>query len=343
VDPLTHVATGVICSQLAPAPSRWWALVAGVMFALLPDVDYFFIFWDRLAFIRYHRGFTHSLLALFLFALLGALAGRFLGGPRWFKPLLLIGLVVLGSHLLLDLATSYGTQLLSPFSRQRFSLDWIFIIDPYFTAVLVAGAISALIIPRWGPRLGAGCLAMAGVYLLTCALLHHQALSLARQVFRNPGLRTVAALPQPFSCRRWHLIAAGPEEIQQTFVQLPYTAILGLGTLGKPPKTVAVSQSQVCPVPAKPYQDPGHLTIQTWTPVASPGTNYPPEVRKILGSYLEFSRFPLLCRSQGQEGGQVLEWRDLRFSVPGRAFPFVLQLRLDAKGRLQHWLIGRRG
>jgi inner membrane protein len=300
------------------------------------------IFWDRLAFIRFHRGFTHSLAAWLLFALAGALAGRFLAGPRWFKPLLLIGLAVLGSHLLLDLATSYGTQLLSPFSRQRFSLDWIFIIDPYFTAVLVAGAISALMVPRWGSRLGAGCLAMAGVYLLTCALFHHQALSLARRVFQ-PGLRTVAALPQPFSCRRWHLIAAGPEEIQQTFVQLPFKAVLGMGTIGEPPKMVAVARSQVCPAPARPYQSPGRLTIQTWTPVAPPGTNYPPEVRKILASFLEFSRFPLLCRAQDQQGEQVLEWRDLRFSVPGRSWPFVLQVRLDANGRLQHWLIGRRG
>ena len=81
---------------------------------MLPDVDYFFIFWDRLAFIRYHRGFTHSLVALPLFALAGALLGRYLGGPRWFKPLFILGLVVLGSHLLLDLATSYGTQAAQP-------------------------------------------------------------------------------------------------------------------------------------------------------------------------------------------------------------------------------------
>ncbi|HZK13433.1 MAG TPA: metal-dependent hydrolase, partial [Desulfobaccales bacterium] len=166
MDPLTHLATGVICSQVLPAPSRWWAALAGAIFAVLPDVDYFFIFWDRLAFIRYHRGFTHSLLALPLFALAGALLGRYLGGDRWFKPLFILGLAALGSHLLLDLATSYGTQLFSPFSRRRLSLDWIFIIDPYFTALLLAGAIAALYWPRWGPRAGAWFLAAASVYLL---------------------------------------------------------------------------------------------------------------------------------------------------------------------------------
>jgi inner membrane protein len=345
VDPLTHLATGVVCSQLIPAPSRWWAALAGAIFAVLPDVDYFFIYWDRLAFIRYHRGFTHSLLALPLFALAGALLGRSLGGPRWFKPLFILGLAVLGSHLLLDLATSYGTQLLSPFSRRRLSLDWIFIIDPYFTALLLAGAIAALTWPRWGPQAGAWCLAAAGLYLLVCASYHHQALDLARRIFQDgkAGVQTVAALPQPFSSRRWQLIAAGPGEIQQTFVQLPFEAVLGLGASGGEAVAAPVTRDQACPTPASPYQAPGHLTIQTWNAVPAAATAYSPEAEAILASFLEFARFPLLCQVESQGGEQLMEWRDLRFSIPGRAVPFVLELRLDAQGRLQHWLIGRRG
>jgi inner membrane protein len=345
MDPLTHVATGVICSQLVSTPSRWWASVAGIIFALLPDVDYFFIYWDRLAFIRYHRGFTHSLVALPLFALAGALVGRFLGGPRWFKPLLVLGLVVLSTHLLLDLATSYGTQLLSPFFRKRFALDWIFIIDPYFTALLLVGAVAALALPFWGIRVGGVALAAAAVYLVACASYHHQALNLARQVFPDtkPGVQTVAALPQPFSCRRWHLIAAGPGQIRQAFVQLPFKTAWGLGAEKGRGQDLPVRLGQACRAPSTPYQDPRHLTIQTWTPAAPATTAYSPEARHILASYLEFARFPFLRRAQSQDGAQLLEWLDLRFSVPGRAFPFVLQLRLDAQGRLQDWLIGHRG
>jgi inner membrane protein len=345
VDPLTHITTGIICSQLVPAPSRWWAAAAGAIFAVLPDVDYFVIFWDRLAFIRYHRGFTHSLVALPLFALAGALLGRYLGGPRWFKPLFILGLAVLASHLLLDLATSYGTQLLSPFSRRRFALDWIFIIDPYFTALLLAGAIAALTWPLWGPRLGAWCMAAAAVYLLVCATYHHQAVDLAGRIFQDvkPGAQNVAALPQPFSSRRWQLIAAGPGEVQQTFVQLPFGAALGLGSLSGKSALIPVTRNQACPTPASPYQAPGQLAIQTWNAAPAAAAVYSPEAEAILASFMEFARFPLLCEAKSQEGNQIMEWRDLRFSIPGRAFPFVLQLRLDAQGRLQHWLIGRRG
>lgn len=344
MDPLTHLTTGVICSQLVPAPSRWWAALAGAIFALLPDIDYFFIFWDRLAFIRYHRGFTHSLAALLLFALAGALLGRYLGGPRWFKPLFIIGLAALSSHLLLDLATSYGTQVLSPFSRRRYALDWIFIIDPYFTALLLAGAIAALSWPLWGVRLGAWCITAAAVYLLVCAAYHHQALDLARRIFPDakPGGQNVAALPQPFSSRRWQLIAAGPDEIQQAFVQLPFEAALGLGSIGGKAAAPATG-NQAGPAPAGPYLTPGQLTIQTWKAAPAAATAYSPEAEAILAIFLEFARFPLLSRAESQGGAQLMEWRDLRFSIPGRAFPFVLQLRLDAQGRLQHWLIGRRG
>ncbi len=42
MDPLTHLATGVICSQLLPAPSRWWAALAGAIFAVLPGRGLFF-------------------------------------------------------------------------------------------------------------------------------------------------------------------------------------------------------------------------------------------------------------------------------------------------------------
>lgn len=344
MDPLTHVTAGVICSQLVTSPSRWWAALAGALFAVLPDIDYFFIFWDRLAFIRYHRGFTHSLVALPLFALAGALVGRLLGGPRWFKPLFMLGLMVLASHLLLDLATSYGTQILSPFSRRRFTLDWVFIIDPYLTALLLVGALSALAFHLWGPRLGAWFLGTALVYMLVCGFYHHQALTLARQVLQvpNPQEQTVAALPQPFSCRRWQLINARPAEIRQAFVQLPWAAGLGGKLAVRQVENVMVPRGQYCLTPDVSYQDPGHLTIQTWTPVAA-ATAYPREAEKILAGYLEFARFPLLCRARSQEGEQVLEWLDLRFSIPGRAVPFVLQLRLDAQGRLRHWLIGRRG
>ncbi len=369
MDPVTHVAAGVLISQVLPGPAWGWSALAGVVFGLLPDIDYFLIFSDRLAFIRHHRGFTHSLVAMVLFALLGAGLGRVLGGPRWFRPLFFLGLAVLASHLLLDLATSYGTQILYPFSRKRFTLDWLFIIDPYLTALLLAGAMAALWSAASGRTVGAYFLAAAGVYVLLCGFYHHQALAVARQVFRQasasppaciprtrhtltvPGQAlspevealNVAALPQPFSCRRWQLIAANCREAQQGFVQLPYLAFLGLGL---PPGAEAATHLPVnpgCRVPEADYRPPEDLQVQVWTGLPEPDLTGRPEARDILNQYLEFARFPLLRRLAPQGDGQLLEWLDLRFSIPGRHFPFVLQLQLDAEGRVQQWHLGRCG
>ncbi len=353
MDPVTHAAAGLLISQLLPGPSRGWSALAGTAFALLPDLDYFLIFVDRLAFIRHHRGFTHSLLALFLFALLGAALGRALGGPRWFRPLLFLGLAVLASHLLLDLATSYGTQVLFPCSRQRFTLDWLFIIDPYLTGLLLGGAVAALAAATWGRTAGTYLLAAAGAYVLLCGFYHHQALTLARQMFHPPAAiapagnpkapepapLTVAALPQPFSCRRWQLVAANQGEVQQSFVLLPYLTWLESRPTATPATRLPVPA--VCRVPNSGYPGPREMQVQVWTGLPAPDLSGHPQAQTILAQYLEFARFPLLRRLEPKADGQWLEWLDLRFSVPGRDIPFVLQLQLDAAGKVQHWSLGR--
>jgi inner membrane protein len=341
MDPLTHVITGVAISQIAPAPSRAWAAAAGLFFAVLPDLDYLLTFNNRLSYLKHHRGFTHSLPALFLFVFLVAGTGRLLGGPRWFRPLLIIGFMVLASHLFLDWTTSYGTQLLNPFTRAKFSLDWVFIIDPYLTALLAVGAVAALISTGWGRTVGAACLVLAGTYILECGFFHHRALNLARQVFppTSSDKVTVAALPQPFSLRRWLLVAAGPGEVRQAFVELPFWP---MGGKVPSPTVIPVRLSSRTPfqVPPAVYRPPARLEVYLWQAAPLPAIPLNPEMRRLLDTYLEFSRFPILVANDHIPGGVMLTWLDLRFSVPGRTIPFVLQVNLDQSGHLAAWHIG---
>jgi inner membrane protein len=119
---------------------------AGSLAALLPDVDIFIRSTaDPLLAIEHHRGFTHS----FAFAPVGAtvvalvmwttFGRRPQFGAGWWCSL--VGYV---SHCLLDAATSYGTRLLWPFSRERTGWDVISIIDPVFTLVLGVALVFAL-------------------------------------------------------------------------------------------------------------------------------------------------------------------------------------------------------
>jgi len=329
MDPVTHIVTGVALSQFVPAPSRAWAAAAGFLFAILPDLDYVTTFSSRLSYLKHHRGFTHSIVAMFLFIFLIAGLGRLVGGPRWFKPLLIIGFLVLASHLFLDWTTSYGTQLLNPFSRAKLSLDWVFIIDPYLTALLAAGALATLISTGWGRTLGAACLGLGVAYILLCGFYHYQAMNLTRQVFSHPsGENTrLAALPQPLSPWRWLLVADSPGEVRQAFVELPY---LPRGGEVPPPTEIPVRLDLRTPprVPPAAYNPPAKLTVYRWQAAPQPAIALTPESRRLLDTYQAFSRFPILIANDHVPGGIILTWVDLRFSVPGRAIPFVLQLSL---------------
>ncbi len=342
MDPLTHVATGLIISQVIPLPSRAVGALAGIFFALLPDIDYLLTFSDRLAYLRHHRGFTHSILAVCLFALAAAAAGRLLAGPRWGRGLFVLGVAVLASHLLLDVATSYGTQLLSPVSRKKYALDWLFIIDPYLTGLLIIGAGSALWSAGWGRQVGIICLTLAGAYFLVCGFFHHQALKLAREVY-GPGVASevkIAALPQPLSCRRWQLLAAVPGEVRQTLVQLPispmaasevsHTEMEAEMDFGSGPRALKT-----------PYQPPSHLTVYRWRSLAPIAGRISPEARRAQDDYLDFARFPVLVQMVNPPGGQRWFWLDLRFSVPGMPFPFVLSVEADSTGYVHRWRLGQ--
>jgi inner membrane protein len=330
-----------LISQLIPTPSRFGAALAGAALALVPDADYLLFRSDRLAFIHHHRGFTHSLAALPLLALLGAGINSAIWGKEWFRSFLLLGAAVLASHLLLDWATSYGTQLLNPFSRRKFALDWLFIIDPYLTAILAAGAAAAFTFPGWGRQAGAVCLAGAGAYFLLCGCYHYQALSLARQAF-VPEARAgaeIAALPQPFSPRRWQLIAAKPGKTRQAMVELPYLPRLQLPGGATEVREAAANQSYPGPFTAA-YRLPESLIILERQAPAGVLPLLSPEARRILDIYLDFARFPLLARFEPDDGGFLLEWADLRFAVPGRALPFLLRLRLDPRGEVKEASLG---
>ncbi len=196
MDPVTHVATGVLISQMLPGPARGWSALAARSSPCCRTCDYVLIYADRLAFIREHRSFTHSLLGLVLLALLGAAIGRLLGGSRWFRPLLFLGLAVLASHLCLDLATSYGTQILFPFSRR--ALPWIG--SSSLTLTSPPYCFSGLLPPS-GRSPGAGSRrrfsGRGPGFMCCCAPLTTPGLGLARRVFAAPLTIRPPAAPGP--------------------------------------------------------------------------------------------------------------------------------------------------
>ncbi len=148
MDPLSQGVLGASLPQALNRAER--AAVAGLFGCLggmAPDLDVLIRSdTDPLLFLEYHRQFTHSFIFIPVGGVLCGLILYWLLGRRWelgAAESCLYTTLGYATHALLDACTSYGTQLLWPFSDERFAWNVVSVIDPLFTLpilVLVATA-----------------------------------------------------------------------------------------------------------------------------------------------------------------------------------------------------------
>ncbi len=97
---------------------------------------------DPLLNIEFHRHFTHALVFIPIGGLLVAIMlWPFLRQRLTFGRLYLFTLLGYATHGLLDATTSYGTQLLLPFSDERIAWRIIAIVDPLLSVILLSAVV----------------------------------------------------------------------------------------------------------------------------------------------------------------------------------------------------------
>lgn len=128
------------------SPTDRAVLLGCVLAAELPDLDSFLPASDPvLHALQTHRGISHALIFSPVWAALAtAIAWLVFRRARLAPVFLFSWVAVLGAHLAADLWTGWGTRIFLPFSDRRWSLDYVSVIDPFFTLPLLAGAIGAL-------------------------------------------------------------------------------------------------------------------------------------------------------------------------------------------------------
>src|SRR5579872_830827 len=145
MDPVTHGITGALLGKgLFSDREGRMATFAATLGAVFPDVDIVAesISRDPLAIVKYHRGITHSFIALPFFAALLAWLTRYVTKrrgipcPSWPMLTLIYG-VGIASHILLDGTTSFGTGMWTPISQKRVAWDLMFIIDFILSSCLL--------------------------------------------------------------------------------------------------------------------------------------------------------------------------------------------------------------
>lgn len=316
MDPLTHALSGALLArcierpgQRLPARSRILAFAIGAAF---PDVDYVLFLFDPLDFLNLHRGATHSLILLPLWAwLLAVCLARILGGSwrQFFWPCAL-GIL---AHIAGDVITIYGTKLLFPLSDQPFALGWSFDVNPYIAFLTAVGFLVTL---AWRPRLAASAtLAAIAAFLILLFTLREQALAVARDYARASGLEraTVYAVPQPLSPFHWSLIVAGERGYRVAYLDLIAGQPAALRPDASPLRRMAAS-----------YRPRGALQ---W--VEHPRFGEAPSLVALeawehpqLAPFRHFAELPALYRIDRDDGALCVWFTDLRHALPGLAPSF---------------------
>ena len=205
MDNLTHSLFGWTIARAGLGRRVPYATATLIIASNLPDIDIVAGLRDGIDYLAVHRGPTHGPLGAVGLGLLTATVisgwqrvashrSRFAPGDRGeghFGSWWLLATIGIACHVLMDLPTSYGTRLLSPFGWTWYALDWMPIIDVYLWVVLVAALVA-------GSKIGRTRAALIALALMACdysarAILHHRALTNAAS-FNAAGVRATCTV-----------------------------------------------------------------------------------------------------------------------------------------------------
>jgi len=143
MDSLTQIALGIATAELVAGNKlQNKTFLYGAILGTIPDLDIVVgKFLSDVDGVAIHRGLSHSLLFFaFLSPILGWVISKIEKDKINFKSASLLAFWCLTTHVLLDLFTSWGTQILWPLDY-RFALKTIFVIDPLYTIPLLISLI----------------------------------------------------------------------------------------------------------------------------------------------------------------------------------------------------------
>lgn len=318
MDTITHALSGALIARAtggrAAALPLSRRIMLGTAAAAFPDADFLMSVGSPIAFLLNHRGITHSLVVLPAWAwLLAWLAACLWRDPRGWRPYISVAAMGVGIHIAGDLITSYGTMILSPLSDGRFSLGTTFVIDLYFSGIILAGlAASGLWRASRAPAIVA-CAVLIG-YVGFQAVLKHRAIGAGEEYARSQDLAgaQVRALERPVSPFNWRIIVVRGDDQRYADVSLiaknmPAPAAKNAGLIARLSATfVPVSMARWIAAPrfgAAPEDE--RIAREAWK---QPSFRF----------YRWFADYPALYRIDRANPSLCVWFEDLRFSMPGR-------------------------
>jgi inner membrane protein len=338
LDTLTHALSGALvaratASAKTPPRSIPRRVAAGFFAAAAPDLDFVLGFVGPVEYLLTHRGVTHSIVLLPAWALLLSwLLAALLREPGGWRALYGVTALALVTHIVGDLITSFGTMILAPFSDWRAAIGTTFIIDLWFTGIIVAGLIASAVFYRSRIPALAASVVLAG-YVGFQYLQREEAIDLAEKYIAENNLTNarITVHPRPVSPFNWTVFVSDDEVYRFAHVNL----------VRKEPRRYQPGDGFIARIDS-PYM-PVEQAI--WVTRPRYGATDQALIREAWNSEeLAFFRwFADLPAFDGLNEGSTCVWfTDLRFLTPGReTMPFRYRVCRERPGAAWKLAISR--
>jgi inner membrane protein len=225
MDSISQAALGAAIgvATLGRRTAIWKAALIGAVAGTLPDLDVFIDRGDPVRNMTLHRAESHSLLYLTLLSPLLAwlCAWSCTQRQHWRRWMLAIWLILI-THVLLDLMTVYGTQLLIPFTDFPYAIGSMFIIDPLYTLPLLFGLIGAGIWRSRGLKINAAGLVVSTAYLAWSMLAQTYVTHQVKQEIAaaHAQVDDVLVAPTMFNTLLWRVLIRTADGYSEGFYSL---------------------------------------------------------------------------------------------------------------------------
>ena len=374
MDNVTHTLFALTLARTRLGRAGRGTTAALVLASNAPDIDVVTTLGGADRYLTWHRGPTHGPLGIaglgVVVAALVWLALRVVGrrsreaaqdsSPALLKPPresgarfgALVPICILGvlCHVLLDVPTPYGTQMLSPFDWHWFSLDWMPIIDVYLLATLAAGLVFGSGSALAKQRNVAIVFSLMALNYGVRVVAHHEALAIAPRLFgpllpqpcdptAGPAApvieywpRALTMNPRDSSRRCLVQLVANP-----TFISPLHWQVIAQLSNAYEMQTISLLDRRFWQPPDEP-EVLWRRTVRVpnlWTPSVQAAAS-----TRLAQTFLGFARLPAARSFSDQSGVTTVRWGDLRFTgarmalAPPQNDPFSILVRVGPDGQV---------
>ena len=372
MDNVTHTLFGITLARTPLGRAGRGTAAALILASNAPDVDAISLARGGASYMHWHRGPTHGPLGVVTLGLACAVVvwgWERRAGRRASAPILAaVSMVGVALHIMMDLPTSYGTRLLSPFDWHWYAFDWMPIIDIYLLAILAAGLFfgrHSADARRRNARLV--LMLMAANYGFRAAA-HHEAIVAAPRLFGPTLPARCADAPSSASILdRWPRTEAPAPGINEAAARSPqsdtrrclvelaavptFFSPLDWHGIARMSNSYEVRDVNILDVRLRDTASAQSGVWQqavrypnVWTPPALQAASAP------LGQiFLGFSRFPAARSVTDGSGDTTVRFIDMRFAAGlvaleqpiRRSQPFSVTIRVARDGRILAESLGR--